>query len=273
MKTGPPLAARIAREARDSALYPEARTQTGRSASRTSRLRPWRDGLSVRQACRSRRSASARGGSAAPRWLGADDRRIPARTGTRDRARVDFIDTALGYGAATANSSSAARSALRPSSVVVATKIPPKNGSLAARRRGPRPTRRSPRHWIVECTERSLRNLGLETDRRAAVPRLVRRLGRARRLARGRRAAEARREDPLLRRLDQRPRAGERRSELVEIGPRRHGAGRSTTSSTRARGRPPPGGRRRAASGVIVRVPFDEGSLDRGVRPDTAFPR
>ena len=67
----------------------------------------------------------------------------------------------------------------------VATKIPPKNLRWPAPD-GIDPDDAFPADYIIACTERSLRNLGLDTRRRPAVPRLVGRVGRPGRLARRR---------------------------------------------------------------------------------------
>ena len=75
---------------------------------------------------------------------------------------VTFLDTALAYGDGHSERILAAVLAERPSQdVVVATKIPPKDqtwpGSADARLAAVFPAQ-----WIVECTETSLANLGLE---------------------------------------------------------------------------------------------------------------
>ena len=96
------------------------------------------------------------------RWLGADDRESLRALARAIELGVDFFDTALGYGGG--HSEQLVGRAVRASrdSVVVATKIPPKNGVWPAPS-GISPDEAFPGDWIVECTERSLRNLGLET--------------------------------------------------------------------------------------------------------------
>ena len=103
----------------------------------------------------------------------------------------------------------------------------------SARRLGRRrvPRRAHPRLHRDEPAQPRARD-----DRPAAVPRLARRLARAGRLARDDRGAQARGQDPLLRRLDQRPRAGHGAGARA-LRPRRHRAG------DLQRLRPEPGGR------------------------------
>ena len=69
------------------------------------------------------------------------------------------MDTALAYGSEVVVGKAVAAA---PEPVVVATKIPTKNGHWPARS-GSHPDEMYPADWIVQCTEDSLRNLGLDT--------------------------------------------------------------------------------------------------------------
>ncbi len=95
-------------------------------------------------------------------WLGADDDESLRALAKAIELGVDFIDTALGYG--DGHSEHLVGRAVRASSeqIAVASKIPPKNRMWPAPS-GIAPEDAFPADWIVECTERSLRNLGLET--------------------------------------------------------------------------------------------------------------
>jgi aryl-alcohol dehydrogenase-like predicted oxidoreductase len=95
-------------------------------------------------------------------WLGADDDEALRALARAIELGVDFIDTALGYG--DGHSEELVGQAVRASSeeIAVATKVPPKNRSWPAPS-GVSPDDAFPAAWVVECTEQSLRNLGLET--------------------------------------------------------------------------------------------------------------
>jgi aryl-alcohol dehydrogenase-like predicted oxidoreductase len=95
-------------------------------------------------------------------WLGAeDDESLRSLRRAIDQG-VSFIDTALGYG--DGHSEELVGRAVREAgpAVHVATKVPPKNLKWPAPR-GVRVSEAFPADWVVECTERSLANLGLET--------------------------------------------------------------------------------------------------------------
>ena len=217
-----------------------------------------------------------------PRLRRVGDRRDDVdRRGRRRAARyapyaapielwVNFIDTANGYG--NGHSEILVGQVVRdsPETVYVATKIPPKNRRWPAPA-GVRAEDAFPADWVVALHRGEPRAPGRRDDRRAAVPRLVGRVGWPGRLARWRRAVEARRQDSLLRRLDQRPPARER-GQARRVGRGRHRAGATTTSSTRARRMKSFPAVEAANVGVIVRVPFDEGALTGRIRPDTEFP-
>jgi aryl-alcohol dehydrogenase-like predicted oxidoreductase len=95
-------------------------------------------------------------------WLGADDDESLRALARAIELGVDFIDTALGYG--DGHSEELVGRAVRASSerIAVATKIPPKNRKWPAPD-GISPDDAFPAEHVIECTERSLRNLGLET--------------------------------------------------------------------------------------------------------------
>ncbi|HVV57278.1 MAG TPA: aldo/keto reductase [Gaiellaceae bacterium] len=95
-------------------------------------------------------------------WIGADDEESLQALRRAIELGVNFVDTALGYG--NGHSEELVGRVVRESSetVHVATKMPPKNMQWPARA-GVRAEEAFPADWVVECTERSLRNLGLET--------------------------------------------------------------------------------------------------------------
>jgi aryl-alcohol dehydrogenase-like predicted oxidoreductase len=95
-------------------------------------------------------------------WIGADDDESLRALDDAIEHGVNFIDTALGYGNGHSETlvGRAVREAKGP--VLVASKIPPKNSQWPARAGVPA-QEAYPADWVVECTERSLANLGLET--------------------------------------------------------------------------------------------------------------
>lgn len=203
------------------------------------------------------------------RWLGADDDdSLLALAGALELG-VDVFDTALGYGAG--HSERLVGRAVRAvrDSVIIATKVPPKNGVWPAPA-GISPDEAFPADWIVECTEKSLRNLGLETiDVQQFHVWSDDWLDRGDWLE----AVEQLKRDGKIRLFgvsvnDHAPKSVLRlvasghvdtvqviynifdQSPADELFPAAKAAG----------------------VGVIVRVPFDEGSLTGAVRPDTEFP-
>jgi aryl-alcohol dehydrogenase-like predicted oxidoreductase len=93
-------------------------------------------------------------------WLGAeDDESLRALHRAVDLG-VTLIDTALGYGAG--HSEELVGEIVRERSVLVSTKIPPKNRIWPAPD-GIDPEEAFPADHVRGCTERSLRNLGLDT--------------------------------------------------------------------------------------------------------------
>ncbi len=95
-------------------------------------------------------------------WEGADDDESMRALRRAIDGGVNFIDTALAYGDGHSEQlvGSAVKASDRP--VYVASKIPPKNYEWPARP-GVHASEAYPAEWVVECTERSLANLGLET--------------------------------------------------------------------------------------------------------------
>jgi aryl-alcohol dehydrogenase-like predicted oxidoreductase len=95
-------------------------------------------------------------------WLGAeDDESLKALRRAIDLG-LNFIDTALAYGEG--HSERLVGQVVRESgeTVYVATKIPPKNRIWPAPA-GLHPDETFPAEYVRECTERSLENLGLDT--------------------------------------------------------------------------------------------------------------
>ncbi|HET9060962.1 MAG TPA: aldo/keto reductase [Acidimicrobiales bacterium] len=93
-------------------------------------------------------------------WLGAeDDESLKALRRAIDGG-VNFLDTALVYG--DGHSEKLVGQAVRDSAetVYVASKVPPANWSWPASGKA---GEAYPGKWVVECTERSLSNLGLDT--------------------------------------------------------------------------------------------------------------
>jgi len=95
-------------------------------------------------------------------WLGADDEESLRSLHRAFDQGVNFVDTALGYG--DGHSEKLVGRAVREArgAVHVASKVPPKNLRWPAPR-GVSAGEALPAEWVVECTEQSLANLGLET--------------------------------------------------------------------------------------------------------------
>ncbi len=203
-------------------------------------------------------------------WLGADDDASLRALARAFELGVDFVDTALAYG--DGHSEQLVGKAVRAAGggIRVATKVPPRNGEWPARAGVPADDV-FPADWVVECTERSLRNLGLdaidlqqfhvwsdewvdEGSWREAVEQ-----------------PEGRRQDPALRHLGQRPRAGQRRAPGRERRGR-VGAGDLQHLRAAARRRDPAG--RRAGRGRRDRPrALRRGRADRANPPRHDLPR
>ncbi len=95
-------------------------------------------------------------------WLGADDDESLRSLHRAFDQGVNFVDTALGYG--DGHSEQLIGRAVREATgiVYVSSKVPPKNLKWPAPR-GVSASEAFPAEWVVECTEQSLLNLGLET--------------------------------------------------------------------------------------------------------------
>jgi aryl-alcohol dehydrogenase-like predicted oxidoreductase len=94
-------------------------------------------------------------------WIGADDGESLHALRRSVELGVTFVDTALAYGNGHSEQL-VGRVARESPHVRVASKVPPRNREWPARAGVPVEDA-YPGDWIVECTERSLRNLGLET--------------------------------------------------------------------------------------------------------------
>jgi len=94
-------------------------------------------------------------------WIGArDDESLRALHRAVDRG-VNLIDTALGYGMGHSEGLVGRLLRERREAIYVATKVPPKDLGWPARRGVP-VSKCYPAHHIVECCEKSLRNLGTD---------------------------------------------------------------------------------------------------------------
>ena len=202
-------------------------------------------------------------------WIGAQDSVSLAALREAIDGGVNFIDTALSYG--DGHSEELVGAAVRASAgrVAVATKIPPADGRWPARA-GDAVGEMYPGSWIVQCTERSLSNLGLDTidvqqlhtwtddwvgqgDWAQAVEQLK---------AQG----KIRHFGVSIRNFDPGSALALVRSGLVDTV--------QVIYNVFAQGPDAelfPAAQRHDV-GVIVRVPFDEGGLTGAIRPDTAFP-
>ena len=94
-------------------------------------------------------------------WLGASDDESLRALSRAFELGVDFVDTALAYGDGHSETLVGAGIRSAGGGIRVATKIPPRNGQWPALA-GSDPDDSYPADWVVECTERSLRHLGLD---------------------------------------------------------------------------------------------------------------
>ena len=94
-------------------------------------------------------------------WGERDDQAALAALGRALELGLTFIDTALGYGEG--HSEQLVGQALRASGkeAVVATKVPPKNRIWPAQK-GSTLAETFPKDYVLECTDKSLENLGME---------------------------------------------------------------------------------------------------------------
>lgn len=94
-------------------------------------------------------------------WIGAEDDTSLRSLQAAREAGVNFFDTALAYGDGHSEQL-IARAFGRSSEVIIATKVPPKNGIWPA----PPNSRLEdvfPRAYVLDCLDQSLRNLGRDT--------------------------------------------------------------------------------------------------------------
>jgi aryl-alcohol dehydrogenase-like predicted oxidoreductase len=94
-------------------------------------------------------------------WLGSDDKQAMTALHAALESGINFFDTALAYGEG--HSESLIGQLRRESEVkfYIATKVPPKN-LLWPARPGISIEQVFPRNYIVDCTDQSLKNLGVE---------------------------------------------------------------------------------------------------------------
>ncbi|MEW6510917.1 MAG: aldo/keto reductase [Bacteroidota bacterium] len=94
-------------------------------------------------------------------WRGGDDAEAIRALHAAADLGINFIDTALAYGDGHSEKLVGKVLKERRETIAVATKIPPKNGEWPARKGVPL-SAAFPYPYIIECTEKSLRNLGIE---------------------------------------------------------------------------------------------------------------
>jgi aryl-alcohol dehydrogenase-like predicted oxidoreductase len=95
-------------------------------------------------------------------WLGSGDKQANASLHAALQNAVNFFDTALAYGDGHSESLIGRLKEETGVKFLIATKVPPKN-MLWPARPGIPIGQVFPRDYIVECTDRSLKNLGVET--------------------------------------------------------------------------------------------------------------
>ncbi len=94
-------------------------------------------------------------------WLGSGDKQALAALHAAIESGVNFFDTALAYGDGHSEGLIGILKRDTGVKIFIATKVPPKN-QLWPARAGVGIGEVFPRDYIVECTERSLKNLGVE---------------------------------------------------------------------------------------------------------------
>ena len=92
-------------------------------------------------------------------WIGAEDSQSLRALHRAVDEGVNFIDTALAYGDGHSERLVSQVLREREERIYVATKVPPKNGSWPARGTL---EEAFPAPYVIQCAERSLRNLGVE---------------------------------------------------------------------------------------------------------------
>ena len=95
-------------------------------------------------------------------WIGASDEESLKALNRAIDLGLNFIDTALGYGNGHSEQLVGQLVRQRSETIYVATKIPPKNEVWPARA-GTSVAETFPADHVIKCTEKSLKNLGLET--------------------------------------------------------------------------------------------------------------
>jgi aryl-alcohol dehydrogenase-like predicted oxidoreductase len=202
-------------------------------------------------------------------WLGAqDDESLRALNAAVDRG-VTLIDTALGYGDGHSEELVGSVARERDERIVVATKIPPKNGIWPAPD-GIDPDEAFPADHVRACTERSLRNLGLDTiDVEQFHVWSDEWVGRGS----WRDAIEALKAEGKIRAFGVSINDHQPANALKLIG---SGAVDTVQVIYNVFDQSPEDELLRACAehgvGVLARVPFDEGSLTGTIGPDTEFP-
>jgi len=101
-------------------------------------------------------------GIAGDAWLGARDEESLKALNRAVDLGLNFIDTALAYGEGHSERLVGKIAKERDETIHVATKVPPKNRIWPAPE-GIAPEEAFPGDYVRECTEQSLKNLGLET--------------------------------------------------------------------------------------------------------------
>ncbi|HXR12092.1 MAG TPA: aldo/keto reductase [Gaiellaceae bacterium] len=202
-------------------------------------------------------------------WLGAEDDESLRALARAFELGVDFVDTALAYGEG--HSEQLVGQAVRAAGgdIRVATKIPPKNWQWPARL-GVHADEAFPADWIVECTETSLRNLGVD-----AIDLQQFHVWSDEWVDQGswRERIERLKADGKIRHFgvsinDHQP---ENALRLIEAGVVESVQVIYNVFDQSPADRLFPA-TMKAGVGVIVRVPFDEGSLTGRITPETTFP-
>ena len=94
-------------------------------------------------------------------WIGASDNESIKALNKAFDLGLNFVDTALGYGDGHSEILVGQAIKERSETIYVATKIPPRNYQWPAQRRVP-VKETFPAEHVIACTEQSLKNLGLE---------------------------------------------------------------------------------------------------------------